>query len=163
DAAKAQVALEAAKKRSAEGGAEKEAERLGRVDADLALLRDLDPIDQLRFTVPDNKIPDAVAVASRAPERLRRWRAGPGGGGGRRRGCRPAGCGRGACRPWIGCWGNRRRPGCVPCSGRSMRTPIGMRSAMRSAPRTGRRLRGWRANRGRWSNRRGSPPFWARA
>ena len=38
DAAKAAVALEAAKKRSAEGGAEKEAKRLGRLDADLALL-----------------------------------------------------------------------------------------------------------------------------
>ena len=36
DAAKAAVALEAAKKRSAEGGAEKEAKRLGRLDADLA-------------------------------------------------------------------------------------------------------------------------------
>ena len=36
DAAKAAVVLEAAKKRSAEGGAENEAKRLGRLDADLA-------------------------------------------------------------------------------------------------------------------------------
>jgi serine/threonine-protein kinase len=38
DAAKAAVALDAAKKRSAEGGAEMEAQRLGRLVADLALL-----------------------------------------------------------------------------------------------------------------------------
>ena len=67
DAAKAAVALEAAKKRSAEGGAEKEAKRLGRLDADLALSRDLDAVDQFRWTW------------SRTNSRTRRpWRRGPG-------------------------------------------------------------------------------------
>lgn len=39
DAAKAAVALEAARKRSAEGGAEEQAKRLGRLEADLTLSR----------------------------------------------------------------------------------------------------------------------------
>src|SRR5262249_27110442 len=68
DAAKAQVALQAAKERSAEGGADEQAERLGRLDADLALLRDLDAIDQFRWTVTDGKAPDAAAVARRTWE-----------------------------------------------------------------------------------------------
>src|SRR5205085_10241971 len=54
EAAKAAVALEAAKKRAAEGGAEGQAERLRRLDADLALLRDLDAVDQFRWTMVEN-------------------------------------------------------------------------------------------------------------
>jgi tetratricopeptide (TPR) repeat protein len=77
DAAKAQVVLEAAKKRSSEGGAEKEAERLGRLDADLTLLRDLDAIDQFRWTWSENRFPDPAAVASRTREALRRFGADP--------------------------------------------------------------------------------------
>ncbi len=77
DAAKAAVALEAAKKRSTEGGAEKEADRLERLDADLALLRDLDAIDQLRWTVVENKLPAAAAVATRIREALGRFGADP--------------------------------------------------------------------------------------
>ncbi len=77
DAAKAAVALEAAKKRSSEGGAEKQADRLGRLDADLALLRDLDAIDQFRWTVVANKLPAAAAVATRTREALRRFGADP--------------------------------------------------------------------------------------
>ena len=49
-ALKAQVALEAAGRRDAEGGAQEQAERLGRLDADLALLRALNEIDQFSWT-----------------------------------------------------------------------------------------------------------------
>jgi tetratricopeptide (TPR) repeat protein len=77
DAARAQVALEAAKERSAEGGAEEQAQRLGRLDADLALLRDLDAIDQFRWTVVENKFPDAAVVARQTREALRRFGADP--------------------------------------------------------------------------------------
>jgi tetratricopeptide (TPR) repeat protein len=77
DAAKAAVALDAAKKRSAEGGAEKEAPRLGRLDADLALLRDLDAIDQFRWTAVDGKYPNPAAVARRTREALGRFGADP--------------------------------------------------------------------------------------
>jgi tetratricopeptide (TPR) repeat protein len=77
DTAKAQVALDAAKKRSAEGGAEKEAHRLGRLDADLALLRDLDAVDQFRWTVVDGKGPDPADVATRTREALRGFGADP--------------------------------------------------------------------------------------
>jgi tetratricopeptide (TPR) repeat protein len=77
DSAKAHVALEAAKKRSAEGGAEQQAERLGQLDADLALLRDLDAVDQFRWSVIDNKLPDAAAVATRTREALARFGANP--------------------------------------------------------------------------------------
>ena len=77
DAAKAAVALEAARKRSAEGGAENEAERLGRLDADLALLRDLDAVDQFRWTPLENKLPDAAAVATRTRDVLKRFGADP--------------------------------------------------------------------------------------
>jgi tetratricopeptide (TPR) repeat protein len=73
DAAKAQVALEAARKRSAEGGAEGLAERLGRLTADLALLRDLDAVDQFRWTSVENKFPDAADGAPRTQAALRRF------------------------------------------------------------------------------------------
>jgi tetratricopeptide (TPR) repeat protein len=78
DAAKAHVALEAAKKRFAEGGAEKEAQRLGRLDADLALLRDLDAVDQFRMTVVDGSFPNPAVVATRTREALARFGADPG-------------------------------------------------------------------------------------
>ncbi len=77
DAAKAAVVLDAARKRSAEGGAEKEAERLGRLAADLALLRDLDAIDQFRWTWAENQFPDPAVVASRTREALSRFGADP--------------------------------------------------------------------------------------
>jgi tetratricopeptide (TPR) repeat protein len=77
DAAKAQVALEAAKKRSAEGGAQEHAERLGRLDADLALVRDLDGVDQFRWTVVEDKVPDPAVVAARTRQALRRFGADP--------------------------------------------------------------------------------------
>ncbi len=77
DAAKAAVALEAARKRLAEGGAEKEAKRLGRLDGDLALSRDLDAVDQFRWTPDESKLPDAAAIATRTREALRRFGADP--------------------------------------------------------------------------------------
>jgi tetratricopeptide (TPR) repeat protein len=77
DAAKAQVALDAAKQRSAEGGADEEKERLVRLDADLALLRDLDAIDQFRWTWSENQFPDHAVVAKRTREALRRFGADP--------------------------------------------------------------------------------------
>jgi tetratricopeptide (TPR) repeat protein len=75
DAAKAQVALDAAKKRSGEGGAEKETERLGRLEADLALLRDLDAIDQFRWTWSENQFPNPAVVATQMREALTRYGA----------------------------------------------------------------------------------------
>ncbi len=77
DAAKASVALDAARKRSAEGGAETEAERLGQIEADLALLRDLDAVDRFRWTPVENKMPDAAAVATRTRDVLKRFGADP--------------------------------------------------------------------------------------
>jgi tetratricopeptide (TPR) repeat protein len=77
DAAKAAVALEAARKRSAEGGAQEQAQRLGRRGADLDLLRDLDAIDQFRWTPVENQLPDPAAVAVRTREALRRFGANP--------------------------------------------------------------------------------------
>src|SRR5262249_8227002 len=77
DAAKAHVVLEAAKKRSAERGAEKEAERLGRLDADLAPLPGPDAIHPVRWTWAQNQFPDRAVVATRAPGALRRFGADP--------------------------------------------------------------------------------------
>jgi tetratricopeptide (TPR) repeat protein/tRNA A-37 threonylcarbamoyl transferase component Bud32 len=77
DAAKAAVALEAARKRSTEGGAEQQAPRLTRLEADLTLLRDLDAIDQFRWTWADNRRPDPTAVAQRTQEALARFGADP--------------------------------------------------------------------------------------
>jgi tetratricopeptide (TPR) repeat protein len=72
DAAKAKVALEAARKRSAEGGAEDQALRLRGLEADLALLRGLDAVDRFRWTPVVSKLPDPAAVATRTREALTR-------------------------------------------------------------------------------------------
>src|SRR5262249_42883838 len=77
DAAKAAVALDAAQKRSAEGGAQEEAGRLGRLGADVALLRELDAIDRFRWTWTENQFPDRAAVARRTREALREFGADP--------------------------------------------------------------------------------------
>jgi tetratricopeptide (TPR) repeat protein len=77
DAAKARVALEAAKKRSADGGAEGQAERLERREADLALAQDLNAVDQFRWTLVDSAWPDPAEVATRTREALRRFGADP--------------------------------------------------------------------------------------
>ncbi len=77
DSAKAALALEAARKRSAEGGAEKEVARLRRLDAELALLRDLDAVDQFRWTPVGRDWPRAATVATRNREALERFGADP--------------------------------------------------------------------------------------
>jgi tetratricopeptide (TPR) repeat protein len=77
DSAKAAVALDAANKRSAEGGAEQEASRIARLVADLALLRELDDIDQHRWTVVDGKFPNPAVAPRRTWEALRRAGADP--------------------------------------------------------------------------------------
>jgi tetratricopeptide (TPR) repeat protein len=65
DAAKAEVALEAARKRAAEGGAADLAGRLEQCRADLAVLFDLDAIDLFRSTPVENQWPDREAVVGR--------------------------------------------------------------------------------------------------
>lgn len=75
DAAKAAVALDAAKDRSAEGGAHAHAERLGRLEADLDLARDLDAIDQFRWSVVGSKLPGPALEATRTLEALTRFGA----------------------------------------------------------------------------------------
>jgi tetratricopeptide (TPR) repeat protein len=77
DAAKAAVVLEAARKRSAEGGAEDQAGRLRGLEADLSLLRDLDGVDQFRWAPAENKMPDPAAVAARTREALTRFGVDP--------------------------------------------------------------------------------------
>jgi len=77
DTARAAVTLEAAKKRAAEGGADEWAARLDALAADLTLLRDLDAVDQFRWTPLDTKRPGAAAVAARYREALGRAGADP--------------------------------------------------------------------------------------
>ena len=73
DAAKAKVLLEAAGKRAAEGGADDLSGRSDRLQADLAVLNDLDKVDQLRWTWVENKFPDPAAVAAQVREALMRF------------------------------------------------------------------------------------------
>ena len=61
----------------AEGGAEEQAQRLRRLEADLALSRDLDAVDQFRWTPGENKIPDTTAVAARTRDVLKRFGVDP--------------------------------------------------------------------------------------
>jgi tetratricopeptide (TPR) repeat protein len=77
DAARAGVALDAGRKRFAEGGAAEQAKRLGRLEADLALSRDLNAVDQFRMTPVERKLPDAADVALRTREALARFGADP--------------------------------------------------------------------------------------
>jgi tetratricopeptide (TPR) repeat protein/tRNA A-37 threonylcarbamoyl transferase component Bud32 len=77
DVARAAVALEAARKRAAEGGADESAARLEALAADLALLRDLDAVDRFRWTPVEGKLPDAAAVAARYREALGRYESDP--------------------------------------------------------------------------------------
>ena len=77
DPAKAEVALDAARKRAGEGGATGQADRLDRLAADLALLRDLDQVDHFRWTWAKNQFPDAAAVAMRSRDALARFGADP--------------------------------------------------------------------------------------
>src|SRR5205085_9224234 len=65
---RAAVALEAAERRAADGGAEELAGRLARCRADLGLLRGLNDTDKFRWTWADDAYPDPAAVVAR-------WRA----------------------------------------------------------------------------------------
>src|SRR5262249_52385737 len=62
---RAAVALEAAQRRTADGGAEELASRLTRCQADLRLLRELNDIDTFRWTWAGRAFPDARDVAAR--------------------------------------------------------------------------------------------------
>ena len=77
DAARAAVALEAAQKRLAEGGAQEQAQRLGRLDADLDLLRELDAVDQFHWTPVGNRFADPAVVGKRTRAALTRFGADP--------------------------------------------------------------------------------------
>jgi eukaryotic-like serine/threonine-protein kinase len=79
DAAKTRVSLEAAAKRSAESAARPHAEQLARRQADLALLQDLDAVDQFSWTwdVVEDKFPDRAVVATRTRVALQRFGADP--------------------------------------------------------------------------------------
>ena len=77
DAAKAAVTLEAAQKRSAEGGVEDLALRSEQLGADLSVLTDLDAVDRFRWTPLESKLPDAASVATRYREALGRFGADP--------------------------------------------------------------------------------------
>lgn len=77
DAARATVAMEAASKQVQEGGWEGHGARLTRLDADLALLRDLDAIDHYRWTPTENRFPAPTMVAKRIQEALKRFGADP--------------------------------------------------------------------------------------
>ncbi len=77
DADRAAVVLDAALKRSAEGGAESDADRFKRLAEDLALARELDAVDQFRWTVVENKLPDPAEVARRTRVVLARFGADP--------------------------------------------------------------------------------------
>src|SRR5262245_29150703 len=70
DAAKAAVALQAARERSAEGGAGEHAERLGRLGADLDLLLALDEVDRFRWTWSESQFPEPTVVAARTRQAL---------------------------------------------------------------------------------------------
>ncbi len=65
DAAKAAVLLQAAQKRADEGGAEALDGRRARLGEDLTWLQELDKVDQFRWTVDDQKLPDPAAVGAR--------------------------------------------------------------------------------------------------
>src|SRR5262249_61939644 len=56
---------------------EEQAERLGRLEADLALVHDLDGVDQFRWSVVEGKLPSPAVVATRTRESLRRFGADP--------------------------------------------------------------------------------------
>jgi tetratricopeptide (TPR) repeat protein len=76
DTARAAVTLEAAQKRAEEGGAEASAARLDALAADLALLRDFDESDRLRWS-SDRRFYDLGHVAASYGAALGRYGVGP--------------------------------------------------------------------------------------
>jgi tetratricopeptide (TPR) repeat protein len=81
DADRAEVALLAAGKRAAEGGASRLAGRMQGLKRDLELLRALDEVDRFRWTPDESKLPEPAVVAARFREVLERFGMGPDAGG----------------------------------------------------------------------------------
>jgi tetratricopeptide (TPR) repeat protein len=77
DAAAAAVPLEAAQKRAEEFGVESQAVRLARCQEDLAVLRDLDAVDQVRWAPVEGKYLEIAELATRYHEALGRFKADP--------------------------------------------------------------------------------------
>jgi hypothetical protein len=125
DADRAEVALQAADKRAAEGGAGRLAGRMQGLQRDLELLRELDEVDLFRWTREEDKLPEAAAVAARFREVLGRFGMSPDVGGPprHRRGRTARRCGSAWWQPWTGCWGQRRAPRCGRHFGRWTRRP----------------------------------------
>ncbi|MBS0265757.1 MAG: tetratricopeptide repeat protein, partial [Planctomycetes bacterium] len=65
DFTKAAVALEAVEQRQRDGGTANESDRIARLTADLALLRELNAVDQFHWTWSDQQFPERAAVAGR--------------------------------------------------------------------------------------------------
>jgi hypothetical protein len=77
DAARAAMPLEAAQRRSEESGAASQAGRLTWCQEGLAVLRDLDDVDQVRWTPVEGKYLESAGLARRYHEALGRFGAGP--------------------------------------------------------------------------------------
>jgi len=77
DGPKARVALEAAESRASEGGADEWALRLDRLRLDLALLNDLEAIENFLWTSVDNEHPKQAAIAARLQQALAPFGADP--------------------------------------------------------------------------------------
>jgi tetratricopeptide (TPR) repeat protein len=85
DTEKAKIAMDAARKRAEEGGAENEAARFTRLETDVVLASDLDAIDQYRWTWSRNNRPsssgslfgDPAVATRRIRDALRRFGASP--------------------------------------------------------------------------------------
>jgi tetratricopeptide (TPR) repeat protein len=82
DAAAAAVPLEAAQRRAEESSAAAQAGRLARCQQDLDVLRDLDAVDQQRWTLFEGKELESAEVATRYHEVLGRYGADPDAAGG---------------------------------------------------------------------------------
>jgi serine/threonine-protein kinase len=77
DGAKAAVTLDAAENRAREGGADGSAGRLEALRADVVVLRELNEVDQFRWTPDGSKFPDVGKVAARYRRVLARFGADP--------------------------------------------------------------------------------------
>ncbi len=77
DRARANLAMEAARKRSAEGGADQQTDRISRLVADLDLVAALDAVDQFRWTYVDNHYPDPAVTATRSRKALEQFGINP--------------------------------------------------------------------------------------
>ena len=75
ETSKATVAWEAAKKRVTDGGSVAVTARLRRLEYDLAVVSDLDAVDQFRWTWSEQQLPAPTLVAQRTREALRRFGA----------------------------------------------------------------------------------------